>query len=123
MNNLQRVGGKVEVAKELYFKANPWMNGMTDKAKYEVFCEWCDRECNPYYEVYFDDNFDTVFKYPDFSSVIIAIKGITPYPSDFENPIIQDFIKSKINSNGKYSHKWVDEYGDEHKVNVVAIYD
>lgn len=123
MTNLQRVGGKVEVAKDRYFNANTWMKGMTEKAKLDAFCEWCDRECEvAYYEIYFDDNHKDVFKYRNLSSVFYILGEITGNRERFECSNVYDNIRSRLNTHTSYTHIWTDSFLDDHSITIRVVY-
>lgn len=117
MTNLQKVGGRVEVAKKRYFKDNTW-------TKLDSFCEWCDRECEvayrecevAYYEVYFDES---VFKIKDFSDVVKIICSLN---NKFTKTDVYNELSSYLNDHTRCFFCWYDDFEDKHCIDIVSIY-
>lgn len=126
MTNLQRVGGKVEVAKEHYFKSNTWTNLLTEKAKFDAFCEWCDKESNvSYYEVHIipPSNIQSILKYKHFSTVLYALGGITDNMDFFENANTQLIVRTILIRNNSYSYSWSNDFGEQYKIIITSVYE
>lgn len=126
MTNLQRVGGKVEVAKEQYFKSNTWTNLLTEKAKLDAFCEWCDRECKvAYYEIHIipPSNIQSILKYRLFSSVLYALGGIIDNMDFLENATTQLEVRNTLNRNKPYSYSWLNDFNEKYTITIVPVYE